>query len=334
MSARRVVLSLLALCLLSACAAPRDHRADTAIQVLAIPHPSASPIGLPKASLCTNNPSVGPLPKPGRMPAGSQMANILERKYLKVGVDQNTMLLGYFNPTEQAPQGFEVEIAREIAFAIFGDRLPTRVQFTPVLTKGRTDLVKDGKVDLVIDAVTMTCDRWKNVDFSTIYFMAHQRTMVRIGTDARDLSDLKGHSVCATNSSTAMTTLQDRVYGVIPYPVQARTDCLVALQTGVVDGIQTDDAILYGFQKQDPLTKILAKQYTDEPYGIAVNKSSAGLLDFVNSVLDRMRRGDQGAKPLHSWQFLYQQFLGPVTGVKIPTPPKPTQCESAPRCPS
>ena len=86
------------------------------------------------------------------MPAGSQMANILERKYLKVGVDQNTMLLGYFNPTEQAPQGFEVEIAREIAFAIFGDRLPTRVQFTPVLTKGRTDLVKDGKVDLVIDA--------------------------------------------------------------------------------------------------------------------------------------------------------------------------------------
>jgi polar amino acid transport system substrate-binding protein len=335
MSARLVVLSLIALCLVSACSAPRDDRASMAIEVLDTPTTSAAPTAGAPLRLCTKNPRIAPLPEPGRMPAGSQMATILKRKYLEVGVDQNTLMLGYLDPTDNLMHGFEVEIAREIAFAIFGDRSRDRVQFKPVLTSERTDAVKDRKVDLVIDAVTMTCTRWNAVDFSTIYFMAHQRTMVRSGTAALGLHDLSGHKVCATNSSTAMTTLlQSGRYGVIPYPVRARTDCLVALQTGAVDGIQTDDAILYGFHEQDPLTKILGEPYTDEPYGIAVNKGSPGLVDFVNSVLDRMRRGDTGAAPFRSWQKLYAEFLGPVTGVKIPTPPKPTQCHGVTSCPS
>jgi polar amino acid transport system substrate-binding protein len=335
MNARRLwVLTAIALCLMSACSPPRDHRADLAIQVLDIPRSPPASSGDTPPALCTNNPPVDPLPAPRRMPAGSRMADILLRGYLKVGVDQNTMLFGYFNPIDQAMQGFEVELAREIAYAIFGDRLQRRVQFTPVLTGDRITAVTSNQVDLVIDAVTMTCKRLLDVDFSTIYFMAHQRTMVRKGTAARDLHDLRGRKVCATTGSTAMTTLQDRDFEVIPYPVRARTDCLVALQTGAVDGIQTDDAILYGYQKQDPLTKILGASYTDEPYGIAVNKASRGLRDFVNSVLDRMRRGDKVAAPLRSWQSLYKQFLGPVSRGEIPAPPRPRLCNRVKQCSS
>jgi len=268
------------------------------------------------------------------MSAGSRMAGIRARGYLVVGVDQSTMLFGYFNPTDDAMEGFEVQIAREIAFAIFGDRNPDRVHFTAVLTTQRTDVVKAGQVDLVIDAITMTCARSQDVDFSTIYFMAHQRTMVRRTSAARGLHDLKGHKVCATNGSTALTLLENGRYGVIAYPVLARTDCLVALQTGAVDGIQTDDAILYGLHAQDPLTKILNEGYTDEPYGIAVNRAYPDLVNFVNAVLARIRGGDTAAAPLHSWQSLYRKWLTPVTGVKHPTPPKPMRCQEVKSCPS
>ena len=74
----------------------------------------------------------------------------------------------------------------------------------------------------------------------------------------------------------------------VPYLVSARTDCLVALQQGYVDGILTDDAILYGFLAQDPHTKLLPGNITNEPYGLAISKSRPEFVRFVNAVLKQM----------------------------------------------
>ena len=236
MTGRRLVVALaITACLASSCATPRDHRAGTALALLDIPSSSTTVKPPTPVSLCTSAPPATPLPAPGRMVASSRMAQILARGYLLVGVDQNTMLFSYLNPANETMEGFEVDLAREIAFSIFGDRRADRVHFVAVLTRQRTAVVKAGQVDLVVDAVTMTCERSKDVNFSTIYFMAHQRTMVPSSSHAQRLKDLRGRTVCATNTSTALTLLHEPQYDVRAYPVAARTDCLVALQTGQVD---------------------------------------------------------------------------------------------------
>ena len=63
----------------------------------------------------------GPLPAPGAMPPGSTMAAIFERGRLIVGVDQNTNPFGFRNPSSGLLEGFDVDVAREIARSIFGD---------------------------------------------------------------------------------------------------------------------------------------------------------------------------------------------------------------------
>jgi polar amino acid transport system substrate-binding protein len=263
------------------------------------------------------------------------MAQIHARGFLTVGVDPNTMVLAYFNPARNTMQGFEVDIAREIAYAIFGDRNPSRLHFIALLTTQRKPAVTDGTVDLAIDAITMTCASAADVAFSTIYLMAHQRTLVQADNPARSLADLRGQRVCATNGSTALTVLQHAGYGVDAYPVAARTDCLVALQTGVVDAIQSDDAILDGIHQQDPYTKILlqpANGYTDEPYGIAMNKRYPDLVGFVDSVLARVSGRSGPAAPFHSWTSLYREWFTPVTGQEPPQPPIPHYCQMVLRC--
>ena len=60
------------------------------------------------------------------MPAGSTMAKILSRGRLIVGVDQNTYLFGFRNPATGEIEGFDIDIAREVAKAIFGDRRRAR----------------------------------------------------------------------------------------------------------------------------------------------------------------------------------------------------------------
>src|SRR5262249_43343124 len=67
----------------------------------------------------------GALAAPGQMPAGTYMRRIQQRGRLIVGVDQNTLLVGYLNPFDGRIEGFDVDVARQVAQAIFGD--PNRI---------------------------------------------------------------------------------------------------------------------------------------------------------------------------------------------------------------
>src|SRR5262249_24981038 len=152
----------------------------------------------------------------------------------------------------------------------------------------RRSAVQDGTVDVVADAYTITCYRKTQVAFSSVYLEAGQRVLVPADSPARSLADLRGKRVCATQTSTSIAKLK-QYPGVIPYPVSQRTDCLVALQRGEVDGITSDDAILLGFQAQDPYTKLIGPDIEREPYGMAISQSHPDLVRFVNGVLARMR---------------------------------------------
>src|SRR5262245_1143401 len=83
----------------------------------------ATECGDPRESL----PPAATLPPPGRMPAGSTMERIVRRGSLVVGVNQNAYRVGYRDPGTGELAGFEIDIVREIAQALFGD--PTRVRY-------------------------------------------------------------------------------------------------------------------------------------------------------------------------------------------------------------
>ena len=71
---------------------------------------------------------------------------IRHQGYLIVGVDQNTKLLGYYNPNTKQFEGFDIDIAHEIAKAIFGADLTRQNSLPcafddptyPLLSKPRT----------------------------------------------------------------------------------------------------------------------------------------------------------------------------------------------------
>ena len=128
-----------------------------------------------------------------------------------------------------------------------------------------------------------------------------QRVLVPSTSNARSLKDLRGKRVCATEGSTSIAALS-KYPGVIPHPVTQRTDCLVALQRGEADAITSDDAILLGFQAQDPYTKLIGPPIEPEPYGMAISKRRPDLVRWVNGQLARMRADG-------TWRRLYRKWL-------------------------
>ena len=261
----------------------------------------------PAATSCDPTASLRPSGPPRVIP-GSFMARIRARGYLIAGVDQSTYHFGYLNPRNGKIEGFDIDMVRAVAAAIFGN--PGKVQFKAISDAQRIPDVRSGAVDIVAHTMTINCERLQQVDFSTVYFDAGQRVLVEANSPARSLADLGGKRVCATKGSTSIANIMAAPSHPVPVPVPFWTDCLVLLQQGDVAAISTDDSILDGLAAQDPWTKIVGPRFTSEPYGLAISKQHPDFVQFVNAVLQRLRANGQWAASYAHW-----------VGTPVPAPP-------------
>jgi polar amino acid transport system substrate-binding protein len=269
---------------------------------------AAVPACDPRASLRPR----GPLPAPGSMPAGSSMARIAARGRLIVGADQDAYLMGYRDPETGKLSGFDIDIARQIAKAIFGD--PDRIQFIAINAADRIPKIRDGSVDLVVRRMAITCDRLRQVSFSTDYLDSPQRVLVMRGSGYRSIADLGGRRVCAATGSLNIQVIQQAPSHPVAVAANNISDCLVMLQQGQVQAISTDQVGLIGLAAQDPGTEIVGGPLNDNPIGVAMRLEAKDLVRFVNGVLDRIRSDG-------TWTAIYRHWLGRYTAV--PSPPLP-----------
>ena len=118
---RRLVLASLAV--LSACSAG-PAPSEVTSRSAPIPQPAnvstvtnAPTTSAGPAPSCNATASLRPgaLPAAGRMPEGSTMDKILKRGRLIAGVDQNSYLMGFRNSFNGEIEGFDVDVARQIA---------------------------------------------------------------------------------------------------------------------------------------------------------------------------------------------------------------------------
>ncbi|PPK64480.1 glutamate ABC transporter substrate-binding protein [Actinokineospora auranticolor] len=247
----------------------------------------------------------GPLPAPGAMPGGTTMKTIQDRGRLIAGVDQNTFLFGFRNPTSNALEGFDIDRVRDVAAAIFGD--PGKVQYKVITSAERIDALKKGEVDIVVRTMTATCARWVDINFSATYYVAGQRVVVDRSSPITGVDQLGGKRVCAAKGSTSIQKLREAPAPPEVVAVDNWSDCLVMLQQGQVAAVSTDDTILSGMVAQDPNVKLVGPRFTEEPYGIGIPKQNEDMVRFVNGVLEQsVARG--------SWAASYAKWLGQAGG--------------------
>ena len=266
----------------------------------------------------------GALPSPTDLPAGSTMAAIRTRGKLIVGVSGDTLLFGARNTLTNQIEGFDIDMLKEVARAIFGADGESKITYKVITYADRLPNLEagpdNGGVDIVAHTMTINCNRWLRIAFSSEYFDAGQRVLVKKGSGFTSIGDLntKKATVCAPEGSTNIDLLRknvDNKYGdLVVLAKPDVTDCLVAMQQGQADGATGDDTVLAGLAAQDPNTEVVGDKFTSEPYGLGMAKDKIDFVRFVNGVIEAMRTDGR-------WKAIYSKWLVGVLSDTVIDPP-------------
>jgi polar amino acid transport system substrate-binding protein len=257
----------------------------------------------------------GPLPSANNLPAASTMAEIRDRGALRIGVSADTLLFGARNPLSGQIEGFDIDMLKEVAKAIFGvddDAAYDYLDFVVIPYNQRIPKLRSGEVDIVAHTMTINCVRWQQIAFSSEYYTSGQRVLVEVTSPYTTIDDLNaaGATVCVPDGSTNQEKLAD--YPAIKaVAVPDISDCLVALQAGEVQAITGDDTVLAGLGAQDPATRVVGDSFTNEPYGLGMPAEHIDFVKFVNALLEEMRTDGR-------WKAIYDRWLLGTLGPQTP----------------
>ncbi|MFI6849398.1 glutamate ABC transporter substrate-binding protein [Kitasatospora sp. NBC_00085] len=247
---------------------------------------------------CDTNQSVPPSSEDG--PA---VKAIKAKRSLVIGVDQNSYRWGSRNPNTGQIEGFDIDLAKAIGTAIMGD--PDKVTLKAVPTAERIGFIQEGRVDLIVRTMTITCDRLQQVAFSKPYFKTSQRVVVPKASPAKSIDEaVDGKTVCAASSSSAEDELKARPKVGKIVSVENHLDCLVLMQLGKVDATMTDDGLAASQAAQDQTVRVVDGEVRPAVMGIAMLKNSTDLTARVNQVLADYHTSG-------AWQAGYDRWLKP-----------------------
>jgi ABC-type amino acid transport substrate-binding protein len=237
---------------------------------------------------------------------------------IRIGTQETNTPFSLKNPATGKWEGFDVEIGRELARAIWGsaDDPDTHIEWVAVTSATRIASLTENKADVIIKTFTITEERKTQIDFTDVYFSTGQRILVKKDNTAiKEAADLAGKTVCAQKGSTSEQNITKA--GGKPLLLDSYPACLIALQQGQAEAVSTDETILFGLVIQDPNTKIVGKYFSDEPYGIGVKKNAnadrQGFVPFLNAWIAQIVSNG-------TWGKLYEKHITPVSGDKKTTP--------------
>jgi glutamate transport system substrate-binding protein len=258
--------------------------------------------------------------------AGTTMATLLSKGKITVGVKFDQPGLGQKNPITNKVEGFDVEIAKQIALGIFGgsiNDIESKIEFKESTTPNREVFLENGTVDMVVATYTINDARKQRIDFAGPYYIAGQDIMVKANdTSIKGVNDLAGKKTCSVRNSTPAANIKRLVPTADLTEFDQYSDCVQALRDGRVTSVTTDNSILLGFVAASPTDfKIVGNKFTEEPYGIGVKRGDDAFRTYINDRLEAIYANGE-------WAKLFAATLGKL-GIPTPTPPPVNRYASA-----
>jgi general L-amino acid transport system substrate-binding protein len=227
-----------------------------------------------------------------RHPAQAQTLNdVKQRGTLNCGVGQG--LLGFSSMDDKNVwTGFDVDICRAVAAAIFGD--PAKVTFTPLDAATRFTALQSNKVDLLSRNSTWTMSRESSLGlmFAGVAYYDGQGFLLRRDAGIDTALQLGGKTVCTQTGTTTELNLAD-YFGANDMPLKVLAlptaeESLKAYDDRKCDVLTSDVSQLYAerLKLSNPDSHIILPEViSKEPLGPAVRQGDDQWFNLVKWTL-------------------------------------------------
>lgn len=252
--------------------------------------------------------------------SGTTMAELSEAGSIKIGTKFDQPGFGLLG-LEDEPEGFDVEIGKVIAGAMGIE--PENIEWVETPSDVREQAIEDGDVDMVVATYTINDERKQRVTFAGPYYVVGQSLMVAADNDTiespEDLKENPDAKVCSATGTTPADNIQQYLASkdqLVLFDVYEK--CADALRTGQVDVVTTDNAILAGFVSEaEDEFKLVGEPFTEEPWGIGVEKGDVEFCEFINETL---------AENEDAYNEAWASTAGQIEGTQDPELPEPEPC--------
>lgn len=228
--------------------------------------------------------------------SAATLDDVKAKGFVQCGV--NTGLAGFASPDNAGNwSGFDVDICKAVAAAIFGDA--TKVKYTPTTAKERFTALQSGEIDLLARNTTWTLSRDTSLgfNFAGVNYYDGQGFMINAKNlpGVNSALQLSGASVCVQTGTTTELNLADyfRANNMEYNPVvfEKLEEVNAAYDSGRCDVYTTDQSGLYSIRltlaaPDDHV--VLPEIISKEPLGPAVRQGDDQWFDIVKWTLNAM----------------------------------------------
>ena len=207
---------------------------------------------------------------------------------IRIGIKYDQPGLGYQDGKNYT--GFDTDVARYVANELGYPE--DRIEWVEAPSANRENMLSNGQVDMIFATYSISNTRLKTIDFAGPYFVAGQDLLVqKDNTDITGPDSLNGKDLCSVTGSTSAKKIQDKFASNVQLVQQnSYSDCVVALNAGMVDAVTTDDIILAGLaatKANKGKLKVVGAPFTTERYGVGLPKGT-DKCEAVNKAINEM----------------------------------------------
>ena len=215
------------------------------------------------------------------------MLQTIKEGVLSIGVDESPPPPFHMgDPASQTFEGFEVDLTNRIAA-----KLGLKPLYRSELWSKIFSDLREGRLDMICTAATVTEQRKQVIDFSTPYFDTSVAIAVRRADQARSVEDLRDRVIGVRIATTAEDVARQRIEAREFRTFDLNVDAYHALAEGALDAVIDDYHIARSFQFTIPEIKVAAEiPDTKCQYAMMFAKGNDELRIAVNAALNEMRR--------------------------------------------
>ena len=217
---------------------------------------------------------------------------------ITLGHRENSIPFSYFD-NRQHVAGYAHEIAMAIAREAGREAgVPAvKVKLVAVTSQTRIPLLMNNTIDLECGTTTNNLARARSVAFTTNYFIAGTRLLVRRDSGILDFDDLRGRNVVVSAGTTSEIALRQHNVrhrlGIRIIAARDHGDAFVALEFGKAVAFMSDDAILFGEMskaKRPDDWHVVGTPLTREVYACALRKGDPAFKALADRTIRTMMR--------------------------------------------